>query len=310
MTVRPGDQWNPDIKLAAAPVHSVLGRILDPKGHPVSKVSVALGKGFGPTRTQETKGDGTFEFASVVDDEWRLSAVVDEGGVKLKAAQWIRVKGRDLENIEVRLAEPFSLRVRIALEVPEGTVAPRLTIPPLELNLGTALPSDRVSDGSVHIRRPHQGDLAVPDVYPSTYQLRQLGNSPVPYYLDSIRLGDGDALGLVSILSDGQPLIITYKLGGGTVRGTVEGADSSHVFLIPADLALRRSGFAQVTECDQKGRFEFSAVRPGEYYGLAIAGGLISFEDVYGDTGLLRQASRIMVRPNESTPAEIRLIVR
>ena len=310
VTVRPGDQWNPDIKLAAAPVHDIRGRVLDLRGHPVSKVSVALGKGFGPTRTQETKGDGTFEFASVVDDEWRLSAVADEGDVKLKAAQWIRAKGRDLENIDVRLAGPFSLRVRIALEVPEGTVVPRLTIPPLELNLGTALPSDRVSDGSVHIRRPHQGDLAVPDVYPSTYQLRQLGNSLVPYYLDSIRLGDGDALGLVSILSDAQPLIITYKLGGGTVRGTVEGGDSGHVFLIPEDHALRRSGFAQVTECDQNGRFEFLAVRPGEYYGLAIAGGLVSFEDVYEDTGLLRQASKVTVRPNESTSAEIRLIVR
>ncbi len=94
--------------------------------------------------------------------------------------------------------------------------------------------SDHVSDGSVHIRRLQQGELAVPDLYPGAYQLRQLGNSLVPYYLDSIRLGDGDALGLVSILSDGRPLTITYKLGGGTVRGTVEGADSGHVFLIPA----------------------------------------------------------------------------
>ena len=310
VTVRPGDQWNPDIKLAAAPVHRVLGRVLDLWGRPVPKASVALGKGFGPTRSRETKSDGTFEFASVVDDEWRLSVVVDEGGVKLKAAQWIRVKDRDLENIEVQLAEPFSLRVRIEVEVPEGTVVPRLSIPPLALDLGTALPSDRVSDGSVHIRRPHQGELAVPDVYPGTYELRQLGNSPAPYYLDSIRLGDADALGLVSIVSGGQPLIITYKLGGGTVRGTVEGGDFSHVFLIPKDPALRRSGFAQETECGQNGRFEFSAVRPGEYYGLAIAGGLISFEAVYEDTGLLRQAGSVTVRPNESTSAEIRPIAR
>jgi hypothetical protein len=123
-------------------------------------------------------------------------------------------------------------------------------------------------------------------------------------------MGDADALGLVSIVSVGQPLIITYKLGGGTVRGTVEGGDFSHVFLIPKDPALRRSGFAQETECGQNGRFEFSAVRPGEYYGLAIAGGLISFEAVYEDTGLLRQAGSVTVRPNESTSAEIRPIAR
>ncbi len=219
-------------------------------------------------------------------------------------------EGPRLENIDVRLAGPFSLRVRIAVEVPEGTVVPRLTIPPLELNFGMALPSDRSSEGSIHIRRPHEGELTVPDVYPRTSNssVGQLGNSPVPYYLDSIRLGDGDALGLVSILSDAQPLIITYKLA---VELPPDRRGRARLrFSIPEDHALRCSGFAQVTECDQNGRFEFLAVRPGEYYGLAIAGGLVSFEDVYEDTGLLRQASKVTVRPNESTSAEIRLIVR
>jgi Carboxypeptidase regulatory-like domain len=36
VTIQPGDQWNPDIKLAAVPVHRVLGKILGPRGNPVS----------------------------------------------------------------------------------------------------------------------------------------------------------------------------------------------------------------------------------------------------------------------------------
>jgi hypothetical protein len=40
--------------------------------------------------------------------------------------------------------------------------------------------------------------------------------------------------------------------------------------LIPQDPALRRDGFVRLTSCGQNGRFEITAVRPGEYYGLAI----------------------------------------
>jgi hypothetical protein len=99
-----GELWNLDIKLAAAPVHAIRGRILDAQGNPAAKTSVALGKGFGPTLTHETGSDGAFKFATVVDDEWRLSAAVNQGSVKLQGAEIVELKDRDLENVELRLA--------------------------------------------------------------------------------------------------------------------------------------------------------------------------------------------------------------
>ena len=305
--VRPGsEQWNLDIQLAALPVHRVRGRVLDAHGNSVPKAAVALGKGFGPDLTQETGSDGTFDFAAVVDDEWRLSAAANQGPVQLWGAQSIEIKRHDLENVELRITAPFTLRGKIVMAVPESTQAPQP--PPIDLILvsGAELMSDHrggdipvVSDG---------GDLKSRDIYPGTYRIDTLTDSPVPYYLDSIRLGDQDALGWVSILSDAQPLILTYKLGGGTVRGTIERCGAADVLLIPQDPKIRRHTFLRVTTCGQNGQFEFLAVRPGEYYGLAITGD--RSPAVLLDGALLKQATRVTVNANEAVSADIRVIAR
>jgi len=305
--VRPGgEQWNPDIKLIAAPIHRIRGRLLDVRGDPVPKASVALAKGFGPSLIEDTKSDGTFEFASVVDDEWRLSAALDKDGVKLKAAQTVEIRMHDLENIELRLSAPFSLLGKVIMEVPEGPPAPEAPDIDIVLLPVSALLSDR-ADGFL-IARADGNELTVRDVYPGPYQVQFLTESPVPYFLDSIRLGDQNAPGTVSILSDALPLTITYKLGGGSVRGTIEGCGSGHVFLVPQEPALRRNGFIRITTCDRNGRFEFPAVRPGEYYGLATAMEPRSRSfAALSDDRVLKPAVKVTVRPNESTSADIRL---
>jgi hypothetical protein len=308
VTVRPGGElWNLDIKLAAAPVHAIRGRVLDAGGNPVAKASVALGKGFGPSLTRETGGDGAFEFAAVVDDEWRLSAAVDRGGVKLKGTEPVVIKRHDLEDIELRLTAPFTLRGKIVMEVPEGAPAPQP--PPIDLVLASemALMGDGAG-GFIPAPSDDEGRITIRGVYPGPYRTETLTDSSAPYYLDSIRLGGQDALGSVSILSDAQPLIVTYKLGGGTVRGTIERCGDRHVLLIPQDPALRRHAFIYITTCDPNGRFELPAVRPGEYYGLAVGGEPSAA--MLQDGALLKQASRVTVEANESTAAEIRIVAR
>jgi hypothetical protein len=310
--VRPGGElWNVDIKLAAAPVHRIRGRILDIRGNPVPKASVVLGKGFGPNLAEHAKSDGTFEFSAVVDDEWRLSAAGDQDGFKLRGAQSLEIKDHDLEKIELGLTAPFTIRGKIVTEVPEGVLAPQPPRIDVVLVSGAALLSDQAE--AFVPAESDEGDLTIRSVYPGPYQIQPLGNSPAPYYLDSMRLGDRDAVGSdVPILSDAEPLTIVYKLGGGTVRGTIDACGGAHVFLIPQDRVLRRGGFMRVTGCEQNGRFEFPAVRPGEYYGIAIAwnGSILSDAAMLADSGLLKQATKVTVRANESTSAEIRLIAR
>lgn len=302
------EQWGIDIKLAAAPVHQIRGRVLGPDGAPLAKVTVALRKGFGSVLTQDTKADGSFEFASVMDDEWDLWAFGERSGVKLKGAQTVEIKGRDLENFEVRLNAPFALRGKLIMEVPEGVPAPEA--PPIDMLLVSNIPATTGGADATIVRHSDDGSLTARNVYPGTYEVEQISDPPAPYYLDSIRLGDHDALGLVSILSDAEPLTITYKLGGGTVRGTMENC-AGPLLLIPVERVLRRRGFWRVTECRENGRFEFAAVRPGEYYAFAIASDDPgSFAAVMKDDRLLGQASKVTVRANESTAVEIRPLPR
>jgi hypothetical protein len=66
----------------------------------------------------------------------------------------------------------------------------------------------------------------------------------------------------------------------------------------------------QITECGPNGRFEFVAVRPGEDYGLALAGDLRKSAALLEDDNALKQATDISVRANESTSAEFRTVNR
>jgi len=164
-----------------------------------------------------------------------------------------------------------------------------------------------------------KGSFTIENLYPGDYKV--FVNSPprAPYYLDSIRFGGRDAVGSnVPILPGDLPLTITYKRNGGTVRGTVEGCTTGQVVLIPQDPALRQEEFIQLTNCGQDGRFEITAVRPGDYYGLAIvvpAGPqLTDFSAVLLAVGLeqslIERSTRITVRSNEATLADLHLIAQ
>jgi hypothetical protein len=209
-----------------------------------------------------------------------------------------------VDNVELRMRAPFSLRGRLVAEVPDGTPAPELPDTDLGLVPVAAMLADAL--GSFLAVRVDGGELTVRDVYPEAYQVQILTDAPVPYFLDSIRIGEQNAVGTVSILSDAMPLLVTLKLGGGTVRGTLEGCDGGPVFLVPQETSLRRSGFIRITTCDRNGHFEFAAVRPGEYYGMATGVAPRSFAAL-SDDHVLKQAERITVRANESTAAEIRM---
>ncbi len=122
-----------------------------------------------------------------------------------------------------------------------------------------------------------------------------------PYYLDSVRLGDVDALrnDAVPILSGAQPLTVTYRYGGGSVQGSIEGCAGSGVALIPVERALRGPALVRTTQCGSNGQFTFTGVRPGEYYGVVISG----MSPL--DESTLSRAARVSVRDNEHTTADI-----
>jgi hypothetical protein len=178
---------------------------------------------------------------------------------------------------------------------------------------------DRVAVGGL-FKPDGKGEFTVMNLYPGPYEILPgfLGPPPAPYYLDSIRLGERDALEAgVKIESGALPITIAYKLNGGTVRGTVEACGAGEILLIPQDGTLRRDGFIHRTNCDQNGRFEIAAIRPGEYYALAVAADAPAnlrrkLEGPFPklDQNLINQAIRVSVRSNEATLADLRPITQ
>ncbi len=314
--VQPGRELILDIKLAAVPMHRIRGRVLDVRGDPMPKATVTLSQGrkFLSPRQENTKEDGTFEFESITDDEWRLTATVTQDGIKLWTAQDVQLNGRSLENIELRLGAPFSLNGKILVNVPQGVPAPNAPELMLDFHAGIFQPGDPGGTSYSRNNPSGKGDFTIKNLYPGPYQILQ---PPPPYFIDSIRLGDRDvaADSDLQILSGAQTLNVTYKVSGsGTVRGTVRGKDDAcngaHVVLIPRNPWLRRTGFIRHATCDPSGGFEIPAI-PGEYYGLAIASDSPTpwYAGVLDD-GLIKQAISITVRADETTSVEMRPITR
>jgi hypothetical protein len=304
--VRAGAEiWNTDIQLQALPAHRLRGRVLDPRGRAAVKVAVSIDGSYGPTLKRETDAEGAFEFPSVTVGDWRISASA-QSPVKAWVAESIHVTDRDLD-VELRLAEPFSLPGRIVADVPEAVPAPPLESLDVMLISNASSLNDSPREFALVGAPFGAKEFRVEGVYPGSYMVQPVGGPMAPYYLDSIRVGDRDASGLsVPILSGAQPVVLAYKLGGGSVRGKIEGCGSASVVLVPRDPALRRNGFFGLGHCGPDGNFQLSAIRPGEYFGLAMT-------DDRGptfDEGVLKQAARLTVRAGETTTAPDLRVVR
>jgi hypothetical protein len=298
------------LKLQAVPAHSVRGVALNPNGTPAPKVAITLGQDAGgpPALRTESNSDGAFEFPAVVDGAWCFAAEVESGGVKLRAAEWIEMAGRELEAVKLRLEAPFTLRGRVVIETPKGWTAPK----PPSLSMSRAGRGHApFLERPVTARADADGNFTVEQVYPGLYRLRA-PEAPRAYYLDAVRLGEADAYARDVELSSGAlPLTLVYKTNGGTVRGTVEKCASGGVVLVPQDAAMRW-GFAHAARCDANGHYEITAVRPGEYCALAFTAdywpGPLNAARV--DDRLVDQASKVTVRAGEGSSADLRAIAQ
>ena len=307
-----GEVSDVELKLLAVPTHAVRGVVLNTDGTPAPKVTVALGENFRSTSV-ESKPDGTFEFPAVAEGEWGCIAEVQRGRVKLRASEWIEVARHDLENVKLRLVTPLTVRGKLLVEVENGAPkdAPPLRPSPMILSLRqgrTRRSDDPRLGGAPMVNLDAQGEFIVQNVYPGVYGLSPILQSPPPpYYLDAVRAGGADLTVQDTEISSDVAITVVYKTDSGSVLGKAENCASGGVVLVPVDPARRQGAFSRSGACDSSGHYEVRAVRPGDYYAIALAG---NGPALPLDEARLSEAVRVTVRSGEASVADVKAITK
>lgn len=281
-----------EIRLQSAEVHRVRGVVLNPDGKPAAKATVRLQakvpedagltiNGFAGTRRVYSlrKGtiagqadeepvvtgeDGVFEFPAVPSGEWTARVTSDWVRDQLQNRNILRFGGvafrvehQDPDELKIPFVTPFSLSLPVSVIVSDGsTPAP-----------GVSLSVTLTSDTAPTMQRTQieaGGVLHFNEVLPGTQRI-QADVEAGDYYTDSIWLGSTNVTGQsVELTPASLPLRIVLKPAG-TVRGTIEEADTATVVLFPQ--ALTGAGYSIQSA---GGTFELTGVSPGEYYAIAV----------------------------------------
>ena len=256
-----------DIALQAVPVHRVAGVVFGEDGKPAAGVHVAinLADPFEHDSDGTTSGeDGTFEFPSVHQGDWRLAGERPHGVTVRKGFTDAIVARHDLENVAIRLSAPFSVSGKVEWDKSGDPKAQ----PPIDSVTLLSVAGGWSTSGNTG----PDGAFRIGDVYPDRYEV-SLWSIKSSYYAASILLGEREILGQpVEIAASPPPLRFILKPAASRVHGVVEEGAGATVVLLPKDEARLNNRFIRSTKCDGEGRYEFSGVRPGDYYALAFRG--------------------------------------
>ena len=287
-------------------MHSLRGRVLDPKGDPAAKIVVRLAAAdeIQPEELQAVSGpDGRFEFRGVHDGSWRLFAETETGGVKLHAFAAPEMLGHDLDRRDLRLSSSFTVRGRVELETAGGSQGKR---PQVGVVLFPAGGGPVYGQGSTD----DEGNFRIEGVFEGAYGVKAIGaEGKDSYYLASVVLGEHEVLAqTVDLVSGSLPLRIVYRSNGGAVRGTVEDCAGAEVLLVPQDPGLRQVEFVRRATCNEGGRYQIAQVRPGDYFAFAFDDAPVTLDAISRIAqALVNQAVNVTVRPGEAISADLKV---
>jgi hypothetical protein len=264
----------------------------------VNATSNAASSSESETVEARTRADGSFEFPGLHRGRWFVTAVTPPTGTAFRE---VDVVDKDIDEIEIRLAEPFALNMKIVRDPPPSNTQSK-----------TDFRVFLTGDGHSDVREGNidaKGEFLVTRVMEGRYRIVPLlgdGATMYSYYLASIRMAEREVLGeTVELTAASPPITILYKADGGGVRGTVEDCGSARVVLVPQERALRGlNDLIRHATCDASGHFEISNMRPGEYYAYAF-----DRQPPIKDVAELleNRAVRVTVRSGEFSGAALRV---
>lgn len=207
-----------------------------------------------------------FRFENVRPGSWMLHVSSFDNDPMQRGSAAVEVGAGDVTDVRVPLQPAAQVRGKAVLEGASRGAFPQVALffdpeDPSQLSL----PPARIDeDGSF------RGQLAVP----GRYRLRVQGAPAADAYLHAIRFGSQQVLGSFVDVAPGSipPIALEFRPDGGRVLGSLTGAgefDEYTAVLLAADEAVRAAIPIPDTAV-HGGRFEFTGIRPGAYYVLAV----------------------------------------
>ncbi|MDR3701200.1 MAG: hypothetical protein P4L56_16250 [Candidatus Sulfopaludibacter sp.] len=259
ITVVGGTVVTRDYRLRSVPLRHIRGIVRDETGEPSAGVTVSA---FANQQKVQTDTDGSFDLVAY-DGTWQISASKN-GPVERRGHVSVFVDHHDVENVEMRLRVPFSVQI---LSESEGSSDPKPALSMPVVMLGS-------DDAPISGALMTIGNRKIEKVYPGRYYVRAIlgGQGGQGLYVDSVKYGDLDVSDCPVDIWDGEtPIRVSLSRGAPTVRGLVESGARAQVVFIPHEEPIRANRIQSMI-ADNRGNFEQSSLRPGDYYVLAFDG--------------------------------------
>ncbi len=248
------DLFGYDIRLQTAPARKIRGVVIDADGKPAPHARVTISKRgpgmvtmvrgplsvvrFGQyveaAEPVETKEDGTFAFPPVLEGDWRARAVLEsrsENRSTRSGTAEIRVSDSDIDDLEIRLEQPFEIEVAADWGDSPSAANPAAFMMVRPLDGPPGGPASDAKPGQPQRMKGFAGRYFIGP-----------GAAIPGYYVAAVMLDNRDVLGQVVELSGPASLKMIYKTGGGSVRGTVEKGAGAMVVLMADAMPQSRSG--------------------------------------------------------------------
>jgi Carboxypeptidase regulatory-like domain len=314
---------NVDVTLVAAPAVSISGVARRSDGTPLANTSVGLGQSVIGPLSQSFSGvadgpvgaDGAWRIRNVPPGEYDLSASAQGPLGRETAAMKIVVQGSDIEGITITTDAPVTVNGEVAME--SGALVP--DPPGGRLRVAVETIGDQpqtfiaVSDDNGLVKT--DGRFTFKSV--SGPAIVRVTTLPRGLSIKSVEVDGHDVVDGVLDLKGGQTLdgvriVVTDRFP--TVNGLVTddhaAAAEGAVLLFPADESrwVGITDNTRVTRTTAQGAFRLYAVRPGEYFAVALTS-LQSWQTADPEfLGSLKdRATRITIHEGESAQLSLKL---
>ncbi len=264
-----------DMRVLPVRLATLKGRIIGPEaGRELTCRVLLAGRGAVVDRSEnmrvvKVRPDSSFEIAGVLPGSYAVLFSCEQGGARLSGRRTVQTGTDDLDDIDIVLRAAARINGVVRLEA-QPTAAKAVRLDALGIS---AINAETISGRPITVRVGEDGRFRFREISEGEYEI-SVHNLPPPFYVKKLQFGEQNISGnllTISGLDGAATLEITVRGDGGSVEGSVLGADGEKV---PgaAVIAISRANVATSrfhAQTDNGGRFAVQGLPPGEYEILA-----------------------------------------